>query len=228
MAPSVAVAPARGCAAACAKARRTKGWAVPTPGSRLGCAPSVMLRPREAVPQPARGPGAQRVGSAHTRLAIGLCAFGHATPAWGCVAACAKARRTEGAPGLQGSRLATGEARRVTCCVLPIRPGFRRDTFVGSAHTRLAIGLRAFGHATPAWGCAAACARARRTEGDLLRRPTEATQAPPALRQERHSAACPSWKRKNVGLCLLLHSPPTHHKRPADVLVRGPCYVFTS
>ena len=40
-----------------------------------------------------------------------------------------EARLAEGEPGLQGSRLATGEARRGACGVLPIRHGFRRDTF---------------------------------------------------------------------------------------------------
>ena len=69
---------------------------------------------RDAVVQVLQGalPPGSPVGSAHTRLAIELRAFGLAERAWGHPAACAQARRTEGAPRLRGSRLATGEARR--------------------------------------------------------------------------------------------------------------------
>ena len=35
-------------------------WAVPTPGARLSCAPSVMMRARDTVPRVARGHGARR------------------------------------------------------------------------------------------------------------------------------------------------------------------------
>ena len=57
----------------------------------------------------------QRVGSAHTRLAIELRVFGHAERAWGQPAACAKARRAKGAPRMQVSRLAKDEARLGAC-----------------------------------------------------------------------------------------------------------------
>ena len=87
------------------------------------------------------------MGSAHTRLAIGLVPFGHSVCAWrkggrwgsspqtlarGISSlwtlirgnqALSEARRTEGAPGLQGSRRATGAPRREVCEAPPIRHG---------------------------------------------------------------------------------------------------------
>ena len=63
-----------------------------------------------------------QVGSAHTRLAIGLRTFGQSTRAWGQLAACAEARPTEGAPRLRGSRLAKGEARRAAWRYGAVRP----------------------------------------------------------------------------------------------------------
>ena len=50
-------------------------WAVPTPGARLSCAPSVMMRARDTVPRVARGHGARRARRA-----------------------CGGSRRTKGAP----------------------------------------------------------------------------------------------------------------------------------
>ena len=41
-----------------------KRWAVPTPGSRLSCAPSVMLNARGASPRLARRPGSRRASLA--------------------------------------------------------------------------------------------------------------------------------------------------------------------
>ena len=49
--------------------------------------------------------GGTAVGSAHTQLAIELCASGHDARAWGHPAVCARARLAEGEPCLRGSRL---------------------------------------------------------------------------------------------------------------------------
>ena len=73
-----------------------------------------MLRPRGAVLQLARRPGARRVGSAHSRRAIGLVPFGHAARAWNCPAACAEARRTKGGQCPLPARDWAGSLR--SCC----------------------------------------------------------------------------------------------------------------
>ena len=144
--------------------------AEPASGARLGCAPSVILRARGADLQLARRPGSRRVGSAHSRRAIGLVPFGHAAPAWSCPAACAEARRTKGAPGLRGSRRTKDAPRRTACAAPPIRHGFRRDTFP----------------AGEGFFCAPSASVER--GGVLLRRPTEAAQA---MRRVWQDAAFP-------------------------------------
>ena len=81
-----------------------------------------------------------------------------------------KARLAEGEPGLQGSRLAKGEARRETCEAPPIRHGLRRDTFPAGEGR---LGWLSSGGAplrSPrfAWGCAL------RHRGKRRRPPAEA------------------------------------------------------
>ena len=100
--------------------------------------------------------------------------------AWGWPATCAKARRAEGAPRLRGSRLATGAPRRGTCEAPPIRHGSCRDTFPSGE----GAGLRALGRGSPTVApLRVEVVRSDMVErgGDLLRRPTEATPAPPAM-----------------------------------------------
>ena len=144
-------------------------WAVPTPGSRLSCTPSVIVNARgirgdAGAPRPRPSPE----GFHPSGLSFGGLGQGR------------RARRTEGAPGLRGSRLAKGEARRETCEAPPIRHGSCRDTFpsgegffVGRARAGLPYGRPA----------SRGVVRSSMVEGggDLLRRPTESTHAPPAM-----------------------------------------------
>ena len=81
-----------------------------------------------------------------------------------------RARLAEDEPGLQGSRLAKGEARRVTCKAPPIRHGSCRDTFpsgegflVARARAGLPYGRPRFAHAC-----------ALRLRGERRRPPAEA------------------------------------------------------
>ena len=136
---------------------------------------------------------ARGVGSAHTRLAIELRAFGHAECAWSQPATCAEARLAEGEPGLRGSRLATGEARRETCEAPPIRHGTAvtpsppgKDTGLvalgrGSPTVApLRVGVRA-----PSWLREAATSCGGRRRPLLLLRPCTATGNLRHVRPER-------------------------------------------
>ena len=95
-----------------------------------------------------------------------------------------RARRAKGAPGLRGSRRATGAPRRGTCEAPPIRHGSCRDTFPSGE----GMVLVALGRGSPT--VAPLRVRVARFAmgaggGDLLRRPTEATLAPPAMGRVR-------------------------------------------
>ena len=149
-----------------------------TPRKGRGATRSLALR--------GGSPCAPLVGSAHTRLAIGLRTFGQSTRAWGQPAACAEARLAEGEPCLRGSRLAKGEARRGTWRCGAVRPALHwwavpTPGSVGSAHTHRAIGLRAFGQSTCAWGWPAACAEARLAKGEARRAVWRCGAVRPAL-----------------------------------------------
>ena len=86
---------------------------------------------------------------------------------------------------MQGSRLATGEARRGTCGDPPIRHGSCRDTLPsGEGGLRTFSWLRALGRGSPTVAplrVRVACFAIGVRGGDLLRRPTEATLAPLAM-----------------------------------------------
>ena len=110
---------------------------------------------------------------------------------FGGIGAGSKGPARGGRAGLQGSRRATGAPRRGACEAPPIRHGFRRDTFPSGEggfapfHARARAGLP---YGRPA---SRGIARSVMVEGggDLLRRPTEATRAPPAMgRGWRHAA----------------------------------------
>ena len=190
--------------------QKSSGWAVPTPGS-VGSAHTRLAIGLRTFGQstcawgqlagvtPRKGRGATRslalrggspraplVGSAHAHRAIGLRAFGQSTCAWGQPAACAGARRTEGAPRLRRSRLAKGEARREVWRYGAVRPAphwwaVPTPGSVGSANTHRAIGLRAFGQSTCAWGWPAACAEARLAKGEARRAVWRCGAVRPAL-----------------------------------------------
>ena len=157
------------------------------------------------------------VGSAHTRHAIGLRAFGRSARAWSQPATCAKARRATGAPCKRGSRLAEGEPRRAAWRCGAVRPAPHRlevsasapgrqvgrwavptPGSVGSAHTRHAIGLRAFGQSARAWGQPAACAEARRTKGAPCLRGSRLAEGEPRRAAWRCGAVRPAPHRLEV------------------------------
>ena len=118
---------------------------MPTPGSRLSCAPSVMLNARGASPRLARRPGSRRASRA---------CGGHASQ---------RARRDAKHARLPLSVTAAA--------VTPSPPG-------------TGAGLRALGRGSPTVApLRVRVARSALVErgGDLLRRPAEATPAPPAM-----------------------------------------------
>ena len=78
-----------------------------------------------------------------------------------------EARLAEGEPGLRGSCLATGEARRRTCEAPPIRRGLRRDTFPAGEGFFIARARAGLPYGRPASRGVATSAMVERG-GDLL------------------------------------------------------------
>ena len=106
-----------------------------------------------------------------------------------------------------GSRRTTGAPRRGTCEALPIRHGFRRDTFPsgeGGGGGRARAGLPYGRPASREVAYSAIGARG----GDLLRRPTEATQVPPAMGRVRRGEAFPFRLYRQRQTCSQYHKSP--------------------
>ena len=91
-----------------------------------------------------------------------------------------EARLAEGEPGLRGSRRATGAPRRGACEAPPIRHGNCRDTFPSGEGFLVVCARAGLPYGRPASPMLARSAMVERG-GVLLRRPTEVTQAPPAM-----------------------------------------------
>ena len=104
-----------------------------------------------------------------------------------------EARRAEGAPRLRGSRRTTGAPRRGTCGAPPIRHGSCRDTFPSGEGGWVACARAGLPYGRPASPGVTRSVMGVRG-GDLLRRPTEAAQAPPAVGWGWRYAACPFRK----------------------------------
>ena len=91
-----------------------------------------------------------------------------------------EARLAEGEPGLRGSRRTAGAPQRGTCEAPPIRHGFRRDTFPSGEGFFVTCARAGLPYGRPASPMLVRSDMVERG-GDLLRRPTEATPAPPAM-----------------------------------------------
>ena len=100
----------------------------------------------------------------------------------------AKGPARGGRAGLQGSRRTTGAPRRGTCKAPPIRHGNCRDTFPSGEGGWVARARAGLPYGRPTSLMLARSAMVERG-GDLLRRPTEVTQAPPAMGRRRIVAA---------------------------------------
>ena len=134
----------------------------------------------------------ERWGSSPQTLAKGPSALW--TPIRG-IGTGSKARRATGAPRLRGSRRTTGAPRRGTCEALPIRHGFRRDTFPAGEGGWVGRARAGLPYSRPASLMLARSAIGARG-GDLLRRPTEVTAAPPAMGGGRGLAGVPGQYKK--------------------------------
>ena len=127
-----------------------------------------------------------------------------------------KARRATGAPRLQGSRRTEGAPRRGACKALPIRHG----TAVTPSPLGKAFLLSSLGRGSPTVAplrVRVAHSASVERGGDLLRRPTEVTPAPPAM----HHCGKP-YRSRPVPLHLPGKlRPPTSAASPPSRAQRG-------